>query len=184
MLVGVDGDLHPVPQAELGEDAGDVALDGGLAEVEPGGELGVRQAPGHQPDDAEFPFGETPGRVRGGGAGGRPAAEVLDQPAGDGGGEQGLACGHRAHGAGQLLAARVLEQEAAGAGLQRVVDVLVQVERGQHQDPRPAPGLDEPGCRLKAVHVGHADVHQDHVGIKQPRLGEGLAPVAGFAGDG
>jgi len=36
----VDGDLHPVPQAKLGEDADDVALDGGLAEVEPGGEHG------------------------------------------------------------------------------------------------------------------------------------------------
>jgi hypothetical protein len=27
MFVGVDGDLHPVPQPELGENAGDVALD-------------------------------------------------------------------------------------------------------------------------------------------------------------
>jgi hypothetical protein len=27
VLVGVDGDLHPVTQPELGEDAGDVALD-------------------------------------------------------------------------------------------------------------------------------------------------------------
>ena len=47
VFVGVDGDLHPVAQIELGEDAGDVALDGGLAEIEPGGDLGVRQALGH-----------------------------------------------------------------------------------------------------------------------------------------
>src|ERR1700744_671035 len=109
MFVGVDGDLYPVPQAELGQDARDVALDGGLAEVEPGGDLGVRPALGHEADDPEFPFAETPGRVRGGGAGSRAAAEVLDQPAGDGGGEEGLASRHRAHGAGQLLAAGVLE---------------------------------------------------------------------------
>jgi hypothetical protein len=41
MFVGVDGDLDAVAQAEFGEDAGDVALDGGLAELEPGGDLGV-----------------------------------------------------------------------------------------------------------------------------------------------
>jgi hypothetical protein len=41
MFVGVDGDLHPVPQPELGEDAGDVALHGRLAEVEAAGDLGV-----------------------------------------------------------------------------------------------------------------------------------------------
>jgi hypothetical protein len=29
VFVGVDGDLDAVPQIELGEDAGDVALDGG-----------------------------------------------------------------------------------------------------------------------------------------------------------
>ena len=82
MFVGVDGNLHPVPQAELGEDAGDVALDGGLAEVEPGGDLGVRQALGHEPHDAEFPFAEAPGSTGNWGAGGGAAAEVLDQPAG------------------------------------------------------------------------------------------------------
>jgi hypothetical protein len=41
VFVGVDGDLHPVPEAELGEDTGDVALHGRFAEVEPGGDLGV-----------------------------------------------------------------------------------------------------------------------------------------------
>src|ERR1019366_6049330 len=38
---------HPVPQPELGEGAGDVPVDGGLAEVEPGADLGVRQALSH-----------------------------------------------------------------------------------------------------------------------------------------
>jgi hypothetical protein len=137
VLVGEDGDLHPVAQAEPGEDAGDVALDGGLAEVETSGDLGVRQALRHQPHHAEFPFAEAAGAAGGRGAGGGAAAVVLDQPLGDGRGEQGLAGGDRAHGAGQLVAARVLEQEAARARLQRVVDVLVQVEGGQHQDARP-----------------------------------------------
>ena len=68
LLVGVDGDLDAIAQIELGQDAGDVALDGGLAEVEPGGDLGVRQALGHQPHDAELAFAEAPG---GGGGQGR-----------------------------------------------------------------------------------------------------------------
>jgi hypothetical protein len=43
-------------------------------------------------------------------------AEVLDQPPGDGRGEQGFAGRHRADGTGQLLPGAVLEQEAARAG--------------------------------------------------------------------
>jgi hypothetical protein len=50
----VDGDLDAVAQSELGEDARDVALDSGLTEVEPGSDLGVGQALGYQPHDAEF----------------------------------------------------------------------------------------------------------------------------------
>jgi hypothetical protein len=96
VLVGVDGDLHPVAQAEFAEDAGDVALDGGLAEVKAGCDLGVGQALGDQPDDAEFAFAEVPGRSGRRGAGWETVAEVLDQPPGDGGGQEGFAGGHRA----------------------------------------------------------------------------------------
>ena len=53
VFVGTDGDLHPVPQPEPGEDADDVTLDGRLAEAEPGDDLGVRRALGHQPHDAK-----------------------------------------------------------------------------------------------------------------------------------
>ena len=41
-LVGEDHDLHAVAQAELGEDAADVGLDGRLGEHELRGDLGVR----------------------------------------------------------------------------------------------------------------------------------------------
>jgi hypothetical protein len=69
VLVGVDGDPDPVPQAQLGEDADDVALDGGLAEEEAAGDLGVGQALSDEPHDADFAFAEVPGRA--GGRGGR-----------------------------------------------------------------------------------------------------------------
>jgi hypothetical protein len=41
VFVGVDSGLHAVAQADSGEDVGDVAFDGCLAEVEAGGDLGV-----------------------------------------------------------------------------------------------------------------------------------------------
>src|SRR6202030_3755862 len=64
-LVGEDHDLHAVAQAELGQGVGDVALDGCLAEVEPGCDLGVGHALGYQPDDVEFALAEAPGCAAG-----------------------------------------------------------------------------------------------------------------------
>ena len=71
----------------------------------------------------------------------------------------------RTDGTGQLLAGGVLEQEAAGSGLHGVVDVLVEVEGGQHEDFCPAAALGELGGGLDAVESGHADVHQDNVRV-------------------
>ena len=45
-------------------------------------------------------------------------------------------------------------------------------------------GLGEPGGCLDAVESGHADVHQDDVGVQAACLGQCLAAVAGLAGDG
>src|ERR1035441_5254171 len=180
LLVGKDRDLYAVAQVQLGEDAGDVALYGCLAEVELRCDLGIRQALGYQPHDLELPLAEAPGCA---GAWRGPAAEVLDQAPGDGGSEQRLASRHRPHGAGQLLTAGVLEQEAARAGLHRAVNVLIEVEGGQHQDPRPAAAPDEQRGCLDPVQLGHADVHQDYVGIQPSCLRQRLAAVPGLAGD-
>src|SRR5690606_17203968 len=69
----------------------------------------------------------------------------------------------------------VLQQEAARARPQRLVHVVVDVERGEHQDPRPvlprrpggaggAAGGEQPAGGLQPVHLGHPHVHQHHVG--------------------
>src|SRR6185312_15648853 len=67
-----------------------------------------------------------------------------------------------AHGRDQPLRRGLLEQEPAGPGAQRGVDVLVEVERGEDQHPRrrPGSGQDVFGGG-DAVEAGHADVHQD-----------------------
>jgi hypothetical protein len=66
--------------------------------------------------------------------------ELLDEPAGDVGGEQGIAGGDVADGGGQLAGPDRLEQKAAGPGPHGLIDVLVVVEGGQDQHPggRPA----------------------------------------------
>ena len=54
---------------------------------------------------------------------------------------------------------------------ERVVDVLVEVERGQHQHPRRrrAELFDEPRGRGDAVQHRHPDVHHDDIGSMHPR---------------
>jgi hypothetical protein len=93
--------------------------------------------------------------------------ELGDEPAGDGRCQQRLAGRDHAHGIEQPISGHRLDQEAAGAGAERVVDVLVEVEGGQHENPRPVAvaglGGDLPG-RLDAVHDRHAHVHEHHVG--------------------
>jgi hypothetical protein len=57
-LVGDDDGLDAVTEAELGEDAGDVCLDGRLRQMEAGGEFGVAQPPGQQAEDFQLAWGE------------------------------------------------------------------------------------------------------------------------------
>ena len=61
--------------------------------------------------------------------------------------------------------------------------VLVEVERGQHEDARGRALLDEPARRLHAVEHRHADVHQDHVGPATLGERDRLGAVLGFADD-
>ena len=64
-LVDEDDGLDPVADTELAQQARDVAFDGGLADEEPAGELGVGQAAGEQPQDLGFPAGQCRQRGRG-----------------------------------------------------------------------------------------------------------------------
>src|SRR5262249_46573704 len=91
--------------------------------------------------------------------------------------------GDHAHRLDQLGRLYVLEQEAARAGADGLVDVLVEVEgREDHDAGLRAPGRDAPR-RLHAVAVGHAHVHQDHVRLETPGQLDGLGAVLGFAHD-
>ena len=86
-----------------------------------------------------------------------PAGELLDQAAGDGRGDQGVTGGDGPDRGQDLLQRHVLDQEAAGSGAQRGVDVLVVVEGGQHDHA--GPGLR--GLRVGAGHPPAARVSAD-----------------------
>jgi hypothetical protein len=80
----------------------------------------------------------------------------------------------------ELLRRGVLEQEAARAGAQPVVDVLVEIDGREDEDARGGFHRREAPGRLEPVDVGHPDVHQRDVGCKAPDGGDGLLAVGSF----
>jgi hypothetical protein len=75
-----------------------------------------------------------------------------------------------------------LRRKAHRARPQDVDDVLVDVERGQRDHAGVGPGGDLPG-RLDAVHAGHPQVHQDHLGRRRRWRRGRLAAVGGLTHD-
>ncbi len=84
----------------------------------------------------------------------------------------------------ELLGRRVLQEEPARAGAERLVDVLVEVERREDENARPlVAAVEQAARRLEAVHVRHADVHEDDVRVELARGLDGLGPVGGLTDD-
>src|SRR6202020_2290943 len=96
-------------------------------------------------------------------------------------GQDGVAGRDGADGGDQVGGLGVLEQEAAGAGSQAGVDVVVEVEGGQDQHLGRQPGGHDVASRLDAVVAGHPDVHEHHVGTQRGAHGDGGGPVGGLA---
>ena len=111
--------------------------------------------------------------------------EVRDQLAGDPGRQERLALGDHRMACEQVGRLRVLEQEPAGAGSQRLEHVLVEVERREHQHPGARAGgvVGDASGGLDPVHVGHADVHQHDVGVVAGGQVDGLAAGGGLTHD-
>ena len=87
------------------------------------------------------------------------------------------------HGLDEQLRPGVLEQKASGAGPERAVDVLVEVEGRDHHHRhrvRDAPPGEELG-HLDAVEPGHPDVDQAHVGAEPTRQLDRSVAVGGPA---
>ena len=106
---------------------------------------------------------------------------VGDQLTSDRGREHLGAGGDGPYGGKDLAGWGVLEQEAAGTGLECGEDVLVEMERRQDGHRwRVGGGQDAPG-RFQAVHARHPDVHQDDVGAQGGRRRAGLHTIGRLA---
>jgi hypothetical protein len=174
-LISEHDRLDPVAQSQLAQDPGHVGLHRRLAQRQRRGQLGVAQPPRDQAEHLELPR-----REHGQALVVVSRREPLHQAAGDGRGEQRVAPADQPDRGDQVLGGDVLEQEPAGPGGQRRVDVLVQVERGEDDDPhRRLRGQDALG-RLEPVHLGHPDIHQHDVGPVLQRRRDRLPAVRGL----
>jgi hypothetical protein len=84
-------------------------------------------------------------------------------------------------GAGDLLGAGVLGQIAAGARTQRGEDGLVVAVRGEHDNLHLGQVRADATGGLEAVHIGHAQIHEDDVGTVLGGQCNGFRAVAGGA---
>jgi hypothetical protein len=91
--------------------------------------------------------------------------EAFDESPGDRRCEQGVAGFDQPHRGDEVFGGDVLEQKATGTGGEGVVDVAVEVERGQHEHAAGVGLLQDAAGGFQAVHVGHADVHEHDVGL-------------------
>src|ERR1700722_4095522 len=162
-FVGGDDELYPVPGAQLGQQPGHVRLDGACGDIQGGGDLGVGHAQAHQPEHLTLAVGD-PGQLPGLAVGTVLAGELPDQAAGDPRRDHGVADRDHADGGQDVLQGHVLDQEPAGPGPQRAVDVVIVVERGEHEHPGVRARRGDQLGGLNAVHARHADVHDDHIG--------------------
>ena len=118
-----------------------------------------------------------------GGAGCGMRVNCRDHALRDRGREQRVAAGDDADRGDELLGRVVLEHEAAGAGAERLVDVLVEVEGREDEDPRGGVGGEDAPGRLEPVELGHADVHQHDGRVEAGGLVDRLEAVARLGDD-
>ena len=114
LALGPERGLRAVGHVELAEDPGQVRLDGLLADLEPAGDQLVRQTLDEQDEDLLLARGQAGERVwLGAGAEDRARGARV---------ERRFAAGRGADPLRDVLGRRVLEQVAAGAGLERAED--------------------------------------------------------------
>ena len=83
----------------------------------------------------------------------------------------------------QLFRRSVFEHEPACTGAQRRMDIVVEVERGQHHHPGVGVAFADRAARLDAVQDRHPDIHQHDVGVRASSELDGRCPVGRLADD-
>src|SRR3954447_23159072 len=182
-FVGGDDKLGAVTQPQLGQNPAHMRLRGQRAEHQPFADFGVGQATCHQREHLGFagrePIGDPLVRASPPGSG----CELGDQPAGYLRCDQRPAVGDDPDGRQQLLGCAVFQQKPGRAGPQRRVDVFVEIEGGQHNDPHVGRHRvrDNPPGGRQTVQDRHPDVHQQHIRPLLPRQHDRLLTIRGLA---
>ena len=114
----------------------------------------------------------------------RELGEPLDQATSGCGCDQTIAGCDCAYACDELIARDVFEQEPTGAGLERSVEVLVEVKRGQDQDPRRKAAGDDSASGFDPVEVRHAHIQKRDVWPCVSGKVDGFDPVCGLAHHG
>jgi hypothetical protein len=120
----------------------------------------------------------------------RSGSEFVDESAGDGGTQPGLASGYRADRGGDVGGGGIFEEVARGAGAQCSVDVLIEVEDCEDNDSDGLAALrgqgliDHSAGRGDAVGAWHAYIHEDYIRAVGADLGKSVLAVGGFGDDG
>jgi signal transduction histidine kinase len=173
---GVRGDLCASAHAELGEEVGDVVLDGLLGQVHLLADLAVGEALRDEVEQPLLLLGEAGELVLVG-----AAAQPVEHPSGDSGVEQRLTPPNTAHGVDEIVAAHLLEDVTGGAGHDRGVHGLVVGERREHEAGDLLVTRADLAADLDAVAVGQADVEHGDVGLGRGDAAERLFGGAGIA---
>lgn len=163
--MGFEGCLGAVTNAELAEDVGEVVFDGAFGDVELGGDFFVAGSGGNELEDFEFAVREGFGEIGWFGGWGSEAVEFGNDFGGDGGLEEGFATGGGADGFDEFLGGDIFEEVADGSGAKAVEDGIVVVEGGEDDDLAGGVGLFDAAGGGNAVEDGHAEIHEDDVGV-------------------
>jgi hypothetical protein len=144
------------------------------------GDLCVGAAAGDGDEHLFLPLGERVDRLGRLLPGGRAEfRERRQQPGRDARSDECVAGSGGAHRLCEQLGTGVFEEESAGSGLERTVDVFVHVERGDDDDGEWVGDVwaRESAGDLDAVVLGHPDVEEADIGAQTASELEGVAPV-------
>ena len=143
--------------AELGEEAGEVGLDRGLADVEIAGDGGVVVAVGHRGENLQFSWrGDIGVALRSGhDSGGYPGIEGP------------VAGSDSSNGADQVSFGRILEDVSGGTALECCIDVDVVVVDGDDEHARAGLGSLDLAQEVESTRPGpEMDVEHHDVGLE------------------
>jgi hypothetical protein len=107
--------------------------------------------------------------------------QLLDHARGHLGGQERPSLGGPGDGGQDLVAVGVLQDVARGPGDEHAADDLLVLVARERDDPEVGEVRLEQTRGLDAVHRGHPDVHQDHVGRERTHEREGLRARARLA---